>query len=130
MMTYSSDSPLSPLRNHHALPLPSRRVSESGAANPFSAAAFTAQLIDRAASVASGDSIQGGPLARSLASAPNLATAWNSLSVVQQEQIRSRIGAQALSELLDLSCETDPSMFAEGLFAFGIRQERADHLDS
>src|SRR5262249_36639915 len=42
----------------------------------------------------------------------------------------ARFDLRARQELLDLSRETDPSMLAEGLFAFGIRQERADHLDS
>jgi len=97
-----------------------------GHANP---AAVTAWLVDRL--VFEGESASGiGPLQNALSSSDgsSLPRALEHLSSARRSQIQSQLSGATFDELLDLSREIDPQLYAEGLLRWARREETSNHL--
>ncbi len=102
------------------------REPAAAQANP---AAMTAWLLDQLA-FSEESSSAPGPLQTALNSSDpgSLQAALSQLSSSRRAQIQSQVSGAALEELIDLSHETDPQMYAEGLLRWARREEVSNHL--
>lgn len=99
--------------------------------SPQTSTILIASLLDRIAFPALSAGDQANPLRETLrqGGAANLGEALARLSASDRSRLRSSMPAVALEEMVALAGESDPQLFAEGLFAWARRQEAEDRLE-